>query len=264
MGNRRQFSQVDFLSRGETWLPLFSLIAAGVIGAFDDYLVVRGKGRYLGGGLSFKWRVLLILSIGLVGAWWFVSKLGFNFVFVPFVGDIDIGWLFGPFFILVLLSTFSSGVVDGLDGLSAGVFSTIFAAYAAIAFIQGQYDLATFCGVLLGALLAYLWFNIPPARFYMGETGILGLTTTITVVAFLTNAVLILPIAGIILVLESGSVSLQLLSKKFFGKKVFLSAPIHHHFEAKGWPPYKVTMRFWVVSAVFALLGFLVFIIGPH
>src|SRR3989338_6950663 len=166
-------SDWGILSRGETWLPLFTLVSAGIIGAVDDLLVIRGKGRYIGGGLSFKMRIFLVLAIGSVGAWWFVSKLGFSTLFVPGLGNLDIGWLYAPLFIVVLLATFSSGVVDGLDGLSGGVFSTIFATYAAIAYVRGQYDLATFCAVLLGALFAYLWFNIPPARFYMGETGIL-------------------------------------------------------------------------------------------
>lgn len=255
----------NILSRSETWLPLFTLIVAGIIGAVDDFFVVKGKGTAIGGGLSLKMRIGLVLVIALIGAWWFVSKLGFDTIFVPAVGNVNIGWLFGPFFVIVMLATFSSGVVDGLDGLSGGVFSTIFATYAVIAFARGQYELAIFCAVLLGALLAYLWFNIPPARFYMGETGILALTTTLTVVAFLTNAVAILPIVGVILVAESGSSIIQMLSKKFRnGKKVFLSAPIHHHFEALGWPSYKVTMRFWVISAVFCIIGLLVYLAGPH
>lgn len=252
------------LSRSETWLPVFTLIAAGVVGMIDDFFVVKGRGAAAGGGMSLKLRIGLVLVIALIGAWWFVGKLGFNTIFIPAIGNVNIGWFFGPFFIITMLATFSSGVVDGLDGLSGGVFATIFATYAVIAFARGQYSLATFCAVLLGALLAYLWFNIPPARFYMGETGILALTTTLTVVAFLTNAAAILPIAGIILVAESGSAIIQMLSKKFLGRKIFLSAPIHHHFEAKGWPSYKVTMRFWVISAVFSIIGLLVYLAGPH
>ncbi len=255
----------NVLDRGQTWLPLFTLLTAGVIGALDDVLVIKSRGAYVGGGLAMKWRLLLVAIIGLIGAWWFTSKLGFSEIFVPFVGNLDIGWLYGPLFVIVLFATFSSGVVDGLDGLSGGVFATIFLAYAAIAYSRGQFELATFCAILLGTMLAYLWFNIPPARFYMGETGILALTTTLTVVAFLTNAVLLLPIAGIILVAETGSVIIQLLSKKFrHGKKVFLSAPLHHHFEAQGWPHYKVTMRFWVISAVFCLLALLIYLVGPR
>ncbi|MFH1145473.1 MAG: hypothetical protein V1707_00710 [bacterium] len=256
------FSSFDFVSRRETWLPLFTLVVAGIIGFVDDYLVVRGKGKYIGGGLSFTKRVLLVIVIGLIAAWWFYFKLGADSIYVPLLGSLAIGWLYIPLFVLVMLAVFSSGVVDGLDGLSGGVFSTIFTAYTVIAFARGQYDLAAFSLLLVGTLMAYLWFNIPPARFYMGETGVLALTSVLTVMAFLTNTVLLLPIIGIILVLESGSVAIQLLSKKFRGKKVFLVAPIHHHFEALGWPAYKVTMRFWVISALGALAGVILALTG--
>jgi len=141
-------------------------------------------------------------------------------------------------------------------------FSSIFAAYAGIALFRGQIDLAAFSSVILGALLAFLWFNVPPARFYMGETGILGLCATLTVIAFLTDSVLVLPIIGFLLVVESGSVILQLLSKKFRKKKLFLASPIHHHFEAKGWPHYKITMRFWVISVIMAIVGVTIRLLG--
>ena len=142
------------------------------------------------------------------------------------------------------------------------MFASIFAAYGGIAFFRGQIDIAAFAGVILGALLAFLWFNIPPARFYMGESGILGLTTALTVVAFLTDSVLVLPVIGLILMAEVASDVIQFTSKKWRGKKVFLIAPLHHHFEALGWPPYKVTMRFWVISVVAAILGMAIALIG--
>ena len=141
-------------------------------------------------------------------------------------------------------------------------FATIFAAYGGIAFFRGQVDLAAFSAVLLGSLLAFLWFNIPPARFYMGETGILGLTTTLTVMAFLTNSVIVLPIIAIVPAVEAASVIAQMISKKFRGKKIFMVAPIHHHFEAMGWPSHKVTMRFWVISVVAAIIGMVVALVG--
>ena len=161
-----------------------------------------------------------------------------------------------------MLATFSGSVIDGLDGLAGGVMATAFAAYAGIAFFQEQIDLAAFSAVIAGAIAAFLWFNIPPARFYMGETGILGLTTTLTVVAFLTDAVLVLPLIALPLVLDSASVIIQLFSKKFFGRKIFLVAPLHHHFEAIGWPHYKVTMRAWVLSAVSAIIGMVIALLG--
>ncbi|MEK7646949.1 MAG: hypothetical protein AAB378_01070 [Patescibacteria group bacterium] len=254
--------KLNFLSRSQTWLPLFTLLAGALVGLADDVMQIIGRGKYVAGGMRFSRRVALITLIGLVGAYWFYFKLGTDSVFVPFVGSLYIGWLFIPFFILIMLATWSGGVIDGLDGLSGGVFAAIYGAYAGIAFAQNQIDLAAFCGVVIGATLAFLWFNIPPARFYMGETGIMALTTTLTVVAFLTDAVLVLPIIALPLVLASGSVIIQLFSKRFFGRKVFLIAPIHHHFEAKGWPAHKVTMRFWVIGFVFAAVGMMIALIG--
>ncbi|MFH1979370.1 MAG: hypothetical protein ABII97_03240 [Patescibacteria group bacterium] len=254
--------KLNFLSRSQTWLPLFALVSASVIGLVDDILKVGGKGKYIGGGLPLKKRVLLVALIGLIGGWWFYSKLDVSSVLIPFVGTLEIGWLLVPFFIIVMLATFSGGVIDGLDGLSGGIFASIFAAYGGISFLQNQVDLAAFCGVVSGSILAFLWFNIPPARFYMGETGTLGLTCALTVVAFLTNSVLVLPIIALPLVLASGSDIIQIFSKKYFGRKVFLAAPIHHHFEAKGWPSNKVTMRFWVIGIVFAIIGMVIVLIG--
>lgn len=251
-------NKLNFLSRSQTWLPLFTLVSASIIGLVDDILQVRGRGKYIAGGLSLTKRIALVILIGFVGSLWFYFKLETSTVLIPFIGDFDIGLLFIPFFITVMLATFSGGVIDGLDGLAGGVFASIFAAYSGIAFFQNQIDLAAFCAVITGSILAFLWFNIPPARFYMGETGILGLTATLTVVAFLTDSVLVLPIIALPLVLASGSDIIQLSSKRFFKKKVFLAAPIHHHFEAKNWPSYKVTMRFWVVSIVFAIIGMVV------
>lgn len=254
--------KLNFLSRSQTWLPLFALVSASLIGLADDLLQIRGKGKYVGGGISLKKRILLVALIGLIGGWWFYAKLDVSTILIPFFGNLEMGWLLIPFFILVMLAAFSGGVIDGLDGLSGGIFASIFAVYGGIAFSQNQLDLAAFCGVLAGAILAFLWFNIPPARFYMGETGILGLTATLTVVAFLTNSVLILPIIAFPLVIESLSVILQVLSKKFFKRKIFLVAPIHHHFEAMGWPSYKVVMRFWVIGLVFAIIGMVIVLLG--
>lgn len=254
--------KLNFLSRSQTWLPLFALISASIIGLVDDILQVRGKGKYIGGGLSLTKRIILVSLIGFIGGWWFFYKLGISSILIPFVGQLTIGWLIIPFFIIVMLAIFSGGVIDGLDGLSGGIMASIFAAYTGIAFFQNQIDLATFCAVVTGAILAFLWFNIPPARFYMGETGMLGLTSVLAVVAFFTDSVLVLPIIAFPLVATTASDIIQLLSKKFRGKKVFRAAPIHHHFEALGWPSYKVTMRFWVIGVVFAIIGMVVILIG--
>jgi len=266
----------NFLSRGQTWLPLATLFASCAVGFIDDIMQVIARptrgifkplwdhlGKYVAGGLSLYYRFALVALIGFSGALWFFYKLGWSTIHIPGNGDIAIGIFYIPLFVIIMLATYSGGVIDGIDGLSGGTFASIFASYGVIAFSRGQIDLAAFCFVLAGAILAFLWFNIPPARFYMGETGMMGLTAALTVVAFLTDSVFVLPLIGFLLVLESASVIIQLLSKKFrHGKKVFLAAPIHHHFEAKGWPPYKVTMRFWVIGVVCAIAGVAIRLLG--
>jgi phospho-N-acetylmuramoyl-pentapeptide-transferase len=251
------------------------LVVASLIGFSDDILQVLGlpannffekiwvgKGKYIGGGLSLKKRLLLVAIIGLIGALWFYFKLDWHTIHIPGFGDLEIDGWYVPLFVFVMMAVYSGGVIDGLDGLAGGAFAAMFGAFAGIALFQGQIDIAAFCAVITGAILAFLWFNIPPARFYMGETGILGLCATLTVIAFLTDSVLILPIIGFLLVIESGSVILQLLSKKFRHKKLLLAAPIHHHFEARGWPHYKVTMRFWVIGVVMAIIGVAIRLLG--
>jgi phospho-N-acetylmuramoyl-pentapeptide-transferase len=254
--------KLSFLSRGQTWLPLFTLLVGALIGLVDDYFEVSGKSDHFAGGLSLKKRLVIVLLVSIVGAWWFFSKLEVSSIIVPFLGPLDIGLLFIPFFVFVMLGVYSSGVIDGIDGLAGGVFAVIFSAYGLIAFSQNQIDLAAFCFVMVGGLLAFLWFNIPPARFYMSETGSMALTTTLAVVAFLTEQVLLLPIIAFPLLATSASDIIQIASKKWLKKKVFKIAPIHHHFEAIGWPGYKVTMRYWVISIIFAIIGVIIALIG--
>lgn len=255
-------AKINFLSRSQTWLPLFTLVSASVLGLVDDLLVVRNKGRYVGGGIRFGLRLALVFLIAALGAWWFYYKLGWSSIYVPFYGNLQIDGWYLLLFILVLIATYSGGVVDGLDGLSAGVLIPVFAAFGAIAYTKGLYDLTVLITIIIGALITYLWFNVHPAKFYMGETGIMGLTITLAVIALLTNTVLFLPIIAFVLVIESGSVILQLLSKKFLGRKIFLSAPIHHHFEALGWQESQVTMRFWIISGVLSGLGLVLFFLS--
>lgn len=252
---------LNFLSRSETLLPLGALVATALVGLFDDWLDIRSKDA--AGGLKIRHRLLIYIAIALVGAWWFYFKLDWDIFHVPFIGNFQIGWLYILIFVFVIVSTaFSVNETDGLDGLAGGVLLACFAAYAVIAFALGKYDLAVFCGVISGALLAFLWFNINPARFFMGDTGSMSLGVTLGVIAMLTNTALILPIIGFIFVLESASVIIQILSKKLRGgKKVFLSSPIHHHFEASGWPEPKVVMRFWVIAGVSAVMGLVVFLL---
>jgi phospho-N-acetylmuramoyl-pentapeptide-transferase len=248
--------KLNFLSRNQTWIPFVTLIIGALLGLIDDILVVSDKGGYVGGGLSLlKIRIPVVAFVGLLIGAWFFYKLGVDSISIPFSGDLSLGLLFIPFFSLVMVAVFSGGVIDGLDGLSGGVFASIFFSYAIIAFFQNQIDLATFSAVVSGATLAFLWFNIPPARFYMTETGTMSLTITLAVIAFLTDQVLVLLIIGLPLVATTASNIIQLLSVKFRGKKVFLVAPLHHHFEAIGWSGAKVTMRYWVVSVVCAISG---------
>lgn len=255
--------RMNFLSRGETLMPLGILITSALVGLFDDWLDIRGKGSFGGGGLTVKHRLMIYAAIAAIAAWWFYFKLGWDTFHVPFVGTFELGWSYILVFIFIIVATaFSVNETDGLDGLAGGVLVSSFAAYAVIAFMRGQYDLATFCGVIVGALLSFLWFNINPARFFMGDTGAMSLGVTLGVMAMFTNTQLILPLIGLIFVFESLSVIIQLTSKKIRnGKKVFISSPIHHHFEAIGWSEPKIVMRFWVVAQISAALGLIVFLL---
>lgn len=253
------FHKLDFLSRSQTWIPFSTLLIGAFVGLTNDILDISSLSGER--GIPLKARLLVVGVVSLFIGWWFFEKLDIVSVAVPFNGDLFIGWLIIPFFILVSLALYGSGVIDGIDGLSGGVFASIFAAYAGIAFYQQQIDLAAFCAAVVGGLLAFLWFNIPPARFWMTETGTMGLTMTIAVVAFMTDTlgggegIAVLPIIAILLVITVLSNVAQVYSKKYRGKKIFKVAPIHHHFEAIGWPGYKVTMRYWIVSVVFAVIG---------
>lgn len=257
-------TKMNFLSRGQTLIPFFTLLFGAFLGLWDDLVQIYGHGSFARDDKSWrKWKAALVAFMSLFIGMWFFYKLGLNSVHIPFDGELYLGILIIPFFMIVSLATFSGGVIDGLDGLSGGVFASMFAAYTAIAFSNNQIDIAAFCGVVTGAILAFLWFNIPPARFYMGETGIMALTITLATVAFLTDSVFILPIVALPLVMTSLSVIIQLTSKRFRkGKRVFKVAPLHHHFEAIGWSPYKVTMRYWVLATVFSIIGIILAIIS--
>lgn len=260
-------SKLDFLSRDQTWIPVFTLLFGALVGALDDILEITGKGGYKAGGLSLSKRIGVVFVIGLLIGFWFFEKLDISSI--NFLGtEVVLGAWFILFFALVMIFMYSGGVIDGIDGLAGGVFAIAFASYAGIAFAQEQINLAAFCGSVVGGLLTFLWFNVPPARFYMSETGTMALTITLTVVAFMTdvlgegNGLLVLPIIALPLVVTTLSDIIQLASKKFRnGKKVFLIAPLHHHFEAKGWSGAKVTMRYWILSSVCAIIGFCIALI---
>jgi phospho-N-acetylmuramoyl-pentapeptide-transferase len=247
----------DFLTRSETWIPFFTLIIGAMVGFLNDLLDISATGK----GLALRQRLLVVVFLsGFIG-WWFYAKLAVVAINIPFGQPLFFGWLIIPFFILVSLCLYASGVIDGIDGLSGGVFASIFASYTIIAFSENQIELAAFCATVVGGLLAFLWFNIPPARFYMSETGTMGLTLAIASVAFMTDnlgggiGVMVLPIIGTLLVATVVSNVLQIIWKRFFKRKLFRIAPLHHHFEAIGWPGPKVVMRYWVLSIMFAFAG---------
>jgi phospho-N-acetylmuramoyl-pentapeptide-transferase len=253
-----------FISRNQTLLPFFTLILASLVGLADDFLQIFGKGKWLTDPIVLRYiKVGIILLLGLIISLWFYFKLGATELYILWFGFINLGYLFIPFFILVMFSLWSSSVIDGIDGLSGGVLASIFMSYTLIAFFNNQTDIATFCAVITGGIMAFLWFNIPPARFYMGESGMIGLTVTLAVLAFMTDTVLLLPIIAFPLFLTSLSNVIQIGSRKFFnGKKVFLFAPLHHHFEALGWPKYKVTMRYWIIGIITSIIGVILSLIS--
>jgi phospho-N-acetylmuramoyl-pentapeptide-transferase len=251
------------LIQEQSWLlPLAAMVGAGAVGLLDDYINIRGEGKGVA-GLRAKLKFMLIAAVAFIGGWWFFAKNGIDSFYVPVVGDVTIGWLIIPLFMLVVIATANAvNISDGLDGLAGGLLSTAFGAYAVIALLQGNYGLAGFCITVVGALLAYTWFNIFPARFFMGDVGSFSLGTALGVVAMVTDTLVLLPVIGLVFVAEAGSVILQTISKKTRGKKIFRISPVHHHFEAIGWPEAKVTMRFWVVGQVAAILGLFLAIFG--
>jgi len=252
----------DFVNRAQTYLPLAAMLIAAIIGLADDIFGVLKIGPN-GGGIKVKHKLLIYAAIAALGAWWFYFKLDLTALYIPFYGNLEIGWWYFPFFMFVIIATaFSANETDGLDGLLGGVMLFAFIALTTVAFVLGRYHLAAFGGVTIGALLAFLWFNIYPARFFMGDTGSMSLGITMGIIAMLTNTTLLLPFFASILVIVSLSVIIQVISKRFFGRKVFLVAPIHHHFEALGWPETKVTMRFWIISAIFCVLGLVIFFLN--
>lgn len=252
------------LDRAQTWLPLAALLGGAAVGAIDDYLNVFGKNRK-DAGLRSGVKFLLIIALGVVLGWFFYAKLGVSTLHVPFYGDLAIGWMIIPLFAFAVVATGNAvNISDGLDGLAGGLLAISFVTFGGIALLQGSVLLAGFCFTVVGALLSYLWFNIYPARFFMGDIGSFAYGVTLGVVAMLTDTLLLLPVIGLLFVIEAGSSLLQITSKKLFGRKIFISAPIHHHLEASGWPETKVTMRFWVIACVMAFVGFMLALAGGH
>jgi phospho-N-acetylmuramoyl-pentapeptide-transferase len=255
------FHDANFWSRSETYLPIGMMVLAASVGLVDDLYNIRRRGAH-GGGLRVRERLLLFAIVATIGAWWFITKLDWTTLHLPLFGNIDIGWWYAPLFILVIVGTgFSVDITDGLDGLAGGLLLICFMTFGVIAFLQGRVELASFIAVIVGALAAFLWFNVPPARFFMGDTGAMGLGVTLGVIAMLTNLAALLIVIGFPFVIEAISVILQVVSKRIRHKKIFLSAPLHHHLEAKGWSEPKIVMRFWIIGAISGVAGLTIFLI---
>jgi len=250
------------LDRQQTWLPLAALIGGGLVGIIDDFINVRGNGQGVA-GLRAPLKFAMIAGVATASALFFYFKLDYSTIHLPFVGDFFIGWLLIPLFALVVISTGNAvNISDGLDGLAGGLLMSAFGAFGVIAALQGNFGIAAFCMTVVGALCAYVWFNIPPARFFMGDVGSFAFGTSLGVVAMLTDTLILLPLIGFIFVAEAGSSLLQIFSKRVFHRKIFIAAPVHHHLEAGGWPKTKVTMRFWVIGQVCAALGIILALVG--
>jgi len=255
------FTPYSIFNRGQVWLPLFTLVACAILGAIDDYFNIRQIGKNK--GLPAKPKLFWLTAFATAGALWFYFKLDWHTLHIPRLGDFNIGLLYIPLFIFVIIASANAvNITDGLDGLAAGLLIIAFGSYGVIAYLKGMVILTTFCSVITGSLVSFLWFNIPPARFYMGDTGSLSLGATLGVIAMLTNSVAVLPFIGFVFVVETLSVILQRWSKRYRQRKIFYIAPLHHHFEHVGWPEYKVTMRFWILGAVMAGVGLIIGLIG--
>lgn len=252
------------LDRAQTWLPLAALLGGAAVGLLDDIINLRGTGSGVAGlRSSLKFGMIMLIAIAL--GWFFYAKLGYTTVHIPYVGDLFLGWVIVPLFVLAVVSTSNAvNISDGLDGLAGGLLAISYGTFGVIALLQGHVMLSGFCFTVVGALLSYLWFNIYPARFFMGDVGSFAFGTSLGVVAMLTNTLFLLPIIGIVFVIEAGSSLIQILSKRIRHKKIFLSAPIHHHLEATGWPETKVTMRFWVIGCVAGFIGIMLALAGGH
>lgn len=251
------------LNRGQTWLPLAGMIGAALIGLIDDAMNIRSSGKGVA-GMSSRMKFSLYSLVALLGGWWFYAKLGVTTMYLPLIHDWHIGiFVIALFWLVVIATSNAVNITDGLDGLAGGLLVSSFMTYAIIAIVQGKYALAGFCFTIIGALLSYTWFNIFPARFLMGDVGSFALGTALGIIAMQTDTIYVLPIIGAVYVMETGSVIINRISRKLrHGKKVFLSSPIHHHFEAIGWPETKVTMRFWIMGQVSGVLGLIIFLFG--
>ena len=255
------------------WLVLFATVGFGTIGFADDYLKLTKQNSK---GLRGRVKLMFQLLIAAIAAYWAMSLTGAPLsgaVAIPFFKNmlIQLGWFFIPFAAFVLVGTSNAvNLTDGLDGLAivpvmiaAGCFglisylvgNTVFSGYLQLHYIEGAGELAVFCGALVGASLGFLWFNAPPAMVFMGDTGSLAVGGALGAISIVTKHELVLAIIGGLFVLETASVIIQVASFKLTGRRVFAMAPLHHHFEKKGWAESTIVIRFWIIAVVLALFG---------
>ena len=243
-----------------TFAPLAALAGVGALGAFDDYLNAK-----TGEGIRARQKLIWLTVVAFVAAWQIQQTYAITAIAVPFVGPVQVApWLYVLFGAFAIIAA-SNGVnlTDGLDGLSGGTVAIAFVAYMLIALLNQptQTNLALLCALIIGALLGFLWFNVHPAQIFIGDSGALSLGATLAVTALITGQILVLPLIGIIFVLEAGSVMLQVAYFKVTGgKRLLRMSPLHHHFELGGWDEEKITIRFWIVGILAALLGVTLFL----
>lgn len=252
---------LDILSRSETWLPFAAFIAGAIIGFFDDYFTIRNTGKF-SKGLPLKYRLIFVAAFATFAGWWFQIKLGYDSIAVPFMGELFLGSFFIIFFVIVFTSVFATSNIDGLDGLSGGIMAIVYSIMGFIALYQDKFDISAFCFVIVGGILSFLWFNVPPAKFYMTEVGYNALSFTLVIVAFLTDTVLLLPIIAFPLFITLLTTILQVISIRLFKKRLLKIAPLHHHFEAMGWETSQIVMRYWIISIIFGVFGLVLAVIS--
>ena len=252
---------------------LYIVLSFGLLGAFDDYKKIKDSSS---SGISSKFKILaqiFLAMLGLIVLTYFVEYDEFKNLYFPFFKNfmINLGWFFIPFSIFVIVGSSNAvNLTDGLDGLAtvpvilvAACFAFIsyvtgnifFSDYLQITYIEGTGEISIFCGSIIGSCLGFLWFNAPPAKIFMGDTGSLSLGGSLGAVAIITKHEIVLAITGGLFVLEALSVMVQVISFKLTGKRIFRMAPIHHHFEKKGWPESTVVIRFWIISIILAMIG---------
>ena len=261
------------LKNSFNWFLIFIVFSFGLLGAFDDIKKIRSKSS---DGMSSKTKFLFQIIISLIGIiilTYMVNPVDLKNLYVPFFKNvvINLGWFFIPFYLFVIIGSSNAvNLTDGLDGLAtvpvilvAGCFAFIsyvsgnivFSEYLHISYIEGVGEAAVFCGAIIGSCLGFLWFNAPPAKIFMGDTGSLSLGGSLGAVSIITKHEIVLAITGGLFVFEAISVIVQVLSYKLTGKRIFKMAPIHHHFEKKGWEESTVVIRFWIISIILAMIG---------